>query len=489
MASNGTTKRRQPADVSIGVGELPEVVLSSIVGHLTKTEVAFFAASLMDCPAITAQKKRTKKKDWPGMMIPSVAGEIVLACKPTGRFRNNSMDAGYDWQHFDFFGIEKSLAARLSDGDVKEVLLCIDAANKLKKLKLIHCVGIIGSGLEPLRGSTVIEQIDLSLVRSNQRPLVRPEPAISTEAILPILDSIIGTERHALKHLQLPKKWFGEQSPQLELFLAKYNRVLNGRELACTLCTEVCRGDWMCRRGENFGQQDMTCYSCLSQCCISCDEEGFIDAGTCEDCEKRFCSDCGPVMSCDGCNATSCFSCTLISRCFGCFRATCMVCSIVTWCDGCNQLQCLDCAPSLWCKVPGCARQNCVDCAISDLIENEDSTVQSCVDCESISCGHHLVKDVALWVTESHDDPEGNFCSNCIDRAVGVLQHQNKNIRSDIRRQVEKIREQVRIHQETVAEEFHCSDFSELLEDNTMLIGRRAHLNDTAKLYGVDLRG
>jgi hypothetical protein len=71
---------------------------------------------------------------------------------------------------------------------------------------------------------------------------------------------------------------------------------------------------------------------------------------------------------------------------------------------------------------------------------------------------------------------------------VGVLQHQNKNIRSDIRRQVEKIREQVRIHQETVAEEFHCSDFSELLEDNTMLIGRRAHLNDTAKLYGVDLR-
>jgi hypothetical protein len=65
---------------------------------------------------------------------------------------------GDHWDTLDFGEIEKDLAARLTDDDIKAVLWCIDAGNRVKKLSLAHCVNITGAGLEPLRGSTIIEQ-------------------------------------------------------------------------------------------------------------------------------------------------------------------------------------------------------------------------------------------------------------------------------------------------------------------------------------------
>ena len=43
--------------------------------------------------------------------------------------------------------------------------MCVDASNKLKRLKLSGLINITGRGLDPLRSSAVIEQIDLSLVK------------------------------------------------------------------------------------------------------------------------------------------------------------------------------------------------------------------------------------------------------------------------------------------------------------------------------------
>jgi len=60
--------------------------------------------------------------------------------------------------------IEKSL----SNGDVSRILACIDAANNVKILKLTGFVNT-GRGLEPVRGSAVIKQIDFSLVDEHER--------------------------------------------------------------------------------------------------------------------------------------------------------------------------------------------------------------------------------------------------------------------------------------------------------------------------------
>jgi hypothetical protein len=55
----------------------------------------------------------------------------------------------------------------LTDLDVKHILVSIDAVNKLKVLEMTHCMQVEGHGLEPLRSSSVLEVVDLSLVDLN----------------------------------------------------------------------------------------------------------------------------------------------------------------------------------------------------------------------------------------------------------------------------------------------------------------------------------
>ena len=52
----------------------------------------------------------------------------------------------------DFGDIDKELAVKLTDDDVKNILLSIDAVNNLKALRLTNLLNITGIGLEPLRG-------------------------------------------------------------------------------------------------------------------------------------------------------------------------------------------------------------------------------------------------------------------------------------------------------------------------------------------------
>ena len=61
----------------------------------------------------------------------------------------------------------------MTDKDLAAILVCIDAKNNLKRLNLTHCFGIVGTGLEPLRGSVVLEKLDLGLVRQMERCLNR----------------------------------------------------------------------------------------------------------------------------------------------------------------------------------------------------------------------------------------------------------------------------------------------------------------------------
>lgn len=75
---------------------------------------------------------------------------------------------GDDWGTLDFGEIEKDLAAKLCDEDVEAALVFIEASTNVKRLKLTNCINITSSGLWPLRGSTIIEQIDLSIVRKGQ---------------------------------------------------------------------------------------------------------------------------------------------------------------------------------------------------------------------------------------------------------------------------------------------------------------------------------
>ena len=67
---------------------------------------------------------------------------IMSRCRP--RVGHPSV-AGDDWQTLDFGDIEEELAAKLTDDDISKVLLHIDAANKVKRLRLTNMVNITGA--------------------------------------------------------------------------------------------------------------------------------------------------------------------------------------------------------------------------------------------------------------------------------------------------------------------------------------------------------
>jgi len=194
---------------------LPEGILEEVAKFLAPTSRILFAAAVTPTPR-------------------SPYGIILARNRPNV---GHSLIASNDWHTLDFGDIEKELAAKLSDDDISEALLHIDAANKVKRLRLTNCTSITGACLSPLLGCTSIEQIDLSLVGAHQ-PTQEDYLMhhLSCDLVLPILDSIISQERCSLKHLRFPDDWRYEDDPDdprfLE-FLVRYNAMLENNLTAC----------------------------------------------------------------------------------------------------------------------------------------------------------------------------------------------------------------------------------------------------------------
>ncbi|KAL7537395.1 hypothetical protein ACHAXR_008867, partial [Thalassiosira sp. AJA248-18] len=193
MADNGSSKRRRTTSQdSLHINDLPDTLLSDVANYLSAPSRALFA-SAMTAPSCSWSKMTNQTQ------TPSVTSKVILSCVD-------------QWEVLNFRSIEESLASRLTDDDIRGVLACINASNRLKTLKLAGCVNITGRGLEPLRGSVVLEQIDLSLVGEHERPLIEPDPLISETEVLSILASIIDADGNSLKHVQLPKAFRKEPS-------------------------------------------------------------------------------------------------------------------------------------------------------------------------------------------------------------------------------------------------------------------------------------
>eukprot|EP00984_Skeletonema_dohrnii_P008417 scaffold3090_cov75-Skeletonema_dohrnii-CCMP3373.AAC.1 len=266
-AANDSSKRRRllndaSPDASSCLFDLPSGVLTHVANYLAPPSRALFAASLTTENAAASDERNTA---------------IV----------------GNEWTTLDFGDIEEDLAARLSDGDISAVLQCVDAVNRLKTLKLTNCMHIKGAGLEPLRGSIKIEQIDLSLVGKHKSPNIRPEPSISREFVLPILDSIIEAEDCSLRHVQFPSAWSAWGMEDYEQILRRYNEMLVNHGISCLKCNVNLPPEdesWGCIR---YGSQKYTCYECLKHYCEVCtdDDDGYM-LSYCRLCERRLCVDC-----------------------------------------------------------------------------------------------------------------------------------------------------------------------------------------------------
>ncbi len=315
----GQQTNRRKCSSDLNITDLPDEGLRLIADYLPKTSRALLAL------AITTDSASWRDINWNNSTAPTLtsflrgekqqrplaATRAVLLQSYCGGDVNDQF-----WEHVDFVDI-RDLASRLSDDDVAGFLMCINAIQKLRTLKLTGLVNITGRGLAPLRGSSVLEQLDLSLVGLNERPELDPEPCIKDTMVIPILESIlIDQEDHNLKHLQFPYKWtMWDTRGLLNHFILQYNETDYRNNISCLKCGRKCE-DVLSPNGVfGFGSIldgtakrgiiQHSCYGCLQHYCSDChncpysEKDGPMLA-FCHVCEKEFCASCIRMDSCTG---------------------------------------------------------------------------------------------------------------------------------------------------------------------------------------------
>eukprot|EP00984_Skeletonema_dohrnii_P010728 scaffold4209_cov121-Skeletonema_dohrnii-CCMP3373.AAC.1 len=414
MISNRSKRRKTAANASSqGItcphiyDLLPGGILKEVASFLAPTSRALFAVAITPTP--------------------SSPYDIILArCRP--RVSRSSI-AGSDWHTLDFGDIEKELAAKLTDDDISQVLLHIDAGNKVKRLRLTNCINISGSGLAPLLGCTSIEQIDLSLVEAHQLPQLDPAPQLSCGQVFPILESIINQERNSLKHLQFPHVWrdkkhYSYSYSYLDFrflqFLERYDGMLENSLTAC--CgTRLDLADGLIFFGdEDFGVQDHTCSECIKNYCYKCtDEYGNKLVHFCHTCERNYCTTCTAMVECSSCAEYVCVDCAPLNDCANpsCTNINCKGCR--SECEVCNKKWCHNCEDCPFCEncyEVGC----CFECSDKEGVNG----VYWCDICESYSCDKCRVKQCQSG---------GNNCKECARIISPLLLEENKKLQEELK--------------------------------------------------------
>jgi len=345
--------------VVLHITDLPDGILVSIANCLAKPSVALFAMAMS---VDSNQQTQTSKA------IISSTNLSVL----------------------DFSDIEKSLAVKLSDGDIDKILRIIDAVNNLKILKLVGCVSITGIGLNELRSSIVIQQIDMSLVGKHESASLKPEPLLSESVVIPILEDII-SNGSSLKQLELPKKWRNSEveSTLLDQFLERYNQYMTNQNYCCSNCNRTCAETggmrWMdLERDDFYGIQNYTCFGCLNHFCYDCRSSDW-----CYKCEKEYCKNCVTMNRCVICEDYTCPKCRETRSCEGgCGEVLCECCFEKNTCSFCGKMRCIECVISYHCERDGCGKTVCIDCVHSN---DEGGECDACgVEICSSDCRHHI---------------------------------------------------------------------------------------------------
>jgi len=288
MASQ-TNKRRRTNDTITQISDLPVGILVDVSAYLSKPSRAILAV------AFSAPSSSWQNINKYLMHRPSPISTAIVSSS--------------EWDTLDLVDVEKSLASRLSDDDMFAMLVCINAQDVLKKLKLTGCINITGCGLSPLRGSVVLEQIDLSLLKQHENPDDTPkvQHVLIKEVVLPILDSIISSTGCVLKHIQLAHSWKEEDDDgPLHEFANRYDQYQENRGISCSGCTKRIRAiPWF--RATNMLHYN-TCYDCLKHYCEECSDhdDGASPLNFCFTCKKDYCKDCdtdrrGKYAKCTGC--------------------------------------------------------------------------------------------------------------------------------------------------------------------------------------------
>ena len=332
VESSGSNKRRRktttvpPTSNIQNLTHLPTDQLVHIAEYLPKTSRALFAV------ALTAPLESWRASEFRGE--PSgVSKAIIAATQSSDKFhlpikkkstRQNRQVMlleeeikeyyAASWDIFTLSDLDLVLAKQLDDDHLRAVFVCIEAKENLKKLILpashMDMVNniVVGSCLEPLRGSTVLECIKLC----GNDPY---QGKFSAEVVIPILDSILDAG-NSLREVSLPASWKSTEKrnkPPLYDFVERFSLLKLSEPAKCIDCTELVDGT-----------TENSCRLCHKRVCADCDvyhpdEDGWNDPSdypfvrTCNHCSINSCRSCEQNMRiCGKCNSVYCSLCAKV---------------------------------------------------------------------------------------------------------------------------------------------------------------------------------
>lgn len=413
--------------------DLPEWAIREVVDFVPNTSRALLALALTTdsacwrdihwdraSPKSILEWFRTGPASISKVKKPSAITKAILLPK-------NEDEEDFLWKEINFEDNEKALCERLTDDDIAGMLACINSVQRLKRIYLTNCYNITGRALEPLRGSTVLERIDLSLrprcgYDHVQLSTLRWGGLLQIH-VLPILQSIIDREHHSLKHIQFPNFDFvdlREKCGYFQQFLLKYDESGHHRNAVCRNCSVDCNRSLSIFRDDNkdyIGIQKYTCYDCLNHYCYNCkdeDEDDQFYLSFCKMCEKWRCKDCQVMQACRACvdfyggrendaiddhafrNNVSfiCKDCIDENHyCGQCGDVFCPDCQpyFLLSCGVCKKRGCTDCMDVLYCEHESCELGQCDQCR--DVERDTERGISYCSMCDSDFCFKHRLEE------------------------------------------------------------------------------------------------
>ena len=257
------------------------------------------------------------------------------------------------WEKIDLSG------KTIDDFQLQAFLSHINAKNKTKWLSLAGCLNVDGRGLAPLRGSTVLENIDLRVRGS--LPLSKGtlgfrfgESGLREDYVANILFSMLPEEQDLGAWLSEGKQMQLRRVAIRPMQFEEYNPALNRERYNPALRCFFQYHDTSRRFLPPLDPRNCTnnfCDLCFVQTCKS--EE----------------------ISCPKCNKHYCFECAMPPMCMECPRVLCQWCSNVVECAGCKKKSC---AMHGYECCGGCDKVFCQEC--------DESNLEHCMVCNEFYC-------------------------------------------------------------------------------------------------------
>lgn len=232
------------------------------------------------------------------------------------------------WSRIDFGTVDARFAAQITDPQLAALLRNCRARVQCQVLKLSRCTSLTGTGLEPLRGSRVLREIDLWLDKSVRVGRVE----VDLDFVLPLLSSMPPMATNGIPSDAEEE----ENDAPLGLSRVIMRRQFNGENFFGLFDERV--ADWFVEFEEalraHFRDTRVQCGYCVRTFADACSWEDLwwkAPTAYCQICGRLSCAtgnECPVNMQCRRCQIQSCQgdNCEHILNCNGCDVPFCLEC-------------------------------------------------------------------------------------------------------------------------------------------------------------------